>query len=59
MEKEISGVIEDLKQKDNLIILIRQNEFEKIWQHPTEITDFVIENGNLIGEINIFDIYEM
>ena len=53
------GIIEDIKQQENLVFLILNDENPKNWQHPIEITDYVRENAKLIGEINLFDIYEM
>ncbi len=55
---ERSGIIEDLDSKTNLTLLIRKDEYKKNWQHPYEVTDYVIQNYEKTGEINMFDIYE-
>lgn len=52
------GVIEDIASKDNLVLLIRNSKYAKNWQHPFEITDYVIKNYDMVGNIGIFDIYE-
>lgn len=53
------GIIDDItKKQDNTVILIRKPEYPKNWQHPHEVTDFVIDNFEKTGEIDIFDTYE-
>ncbi len=55
---ERSGIIEDIKKKeDELILLVRNDKYPKNWQHPHEVTDYVLDNFEKTGEINIFDIY--
>lgn len=51
------GIIEDIKQKENLVLLIEFESREKNWQHPKKITDYVKENLEEIGKINIYDVY--
>jgi len=55
---ERSGIIKDLEDKTNLTLLIRKEEYKKNWQHPYEVTDYIIQNYKKTSEINIFDIYE-
>lgn len=55
---ERNGIIEDLDNKTNLTLLIRKDEYKKNWQHPYEVTDYVIESLKKTGEVDIFDIYE-
>ena len=52
------GIIEDLKNTDNLLVLIRKDGIPKNWQHPYKITDYAIENFEKIDEIDIYDVYE-
>lgn len=56
---EYLGIIGDIKEKeDKAIFLIRKPEYPKNWQHPHEVTNFVIDNFVKTGEIDIFDTYE-
>ena len=52
------GIIEDLKNTDNLLVLIRKDSLPKNWQHPYKVTDYAIENFEKIDEIDIYDVYE-
>ena len=52
------GIIEDLKNTDNLLVLIRKDGIPKNWQHPYKITDYAIENFEKIEEIDIYDVYK-
>ena len=52
------GIIDDIASKDNLVLLIRNSNYAKNWQHPFEITDYVIKNYKKIGNVGIFDVYE-
>ncbi len=52
------GIIEDLKNTENLLVLIRKEGLPKNWQHPYKVTDYAIENFDRIDEIAIFDVYE-
>ena len=54
--KGTNGIIEDIEKRQDVLFLILQEE--KNWQHPIEITEYVQENAELIGDINLFDIYE-
>lgn len=53
-----NGIIQDLQNKENCIILIRNDEYERNWQNPEKVREYVIENMNKIGQISVFDIYE-
>ncbi len=55
--KANSGIIENLKKEDNVIILIRKKEYDKNWQHPEKVTDYIIENYEYVGEIAIYEAY--
>ena len=53
------GQIEKIKQKnDNEIILVRKSNLKTNWQTPNEVVEYVRENLEKIGEINIFEIYK-
>ena len=56
--KGTKGIIEDLSQKENLIILLKKEKYKKNWQYPEEVAEYIRKNFNRIGEINIYDIYE-
>lgn len=60
MEKtDQSGIIKDIIDKqDSVVVLIRKPVYPKNWQHPHEVTNFVIDNFEKTGEIDIFDTYE-
>lgn len=51
------GVIEDLKKKDNVYLLVQKMEYPYTWQHPDKITKFVVENYEDIGDAGMFDVY--
>lgn len=53
-----NGILADIENTDNLLLLIRKDTYKKNWQHPFALTDYIVENYKKIGEINIFDIYE-
>ncbi len=56
--KEKIGIIEDIKNKDNLVLLILNSNYVKNWQHPTKISNYVTKNLTKTGEIDSFEIYE-
>ena len=49
--------MEDLKQKENIIILIKQSKYDRHWQHPIKITENITENWKKVGDISLYDIY--
>ena len=51
------GIIEDLKAKENIMILIKKDRYSHNWQLPTKVIEYVKENFKLIDEIDLFDIY--
>ena len=52
------GIIEDLKNKANIQILILQDNYRRNWQTPLKVIDYVKNDLSKIGSIGIFDIYE-
>ena len=52
------GIIEDLKNKTNIQILILQDNYIRNWQTPLKVIDYVKNDLNKIGSVGIFDIYE-
>ena len=52
------GIIEDLKTKEDCIILIKNENHERNWQNPEKVREYIIENMEKIGEVDVFDIYE-
>ena len=57
-QEEKCGIIEDLKKKDNIIVLTLSDEVKKNWQLPTKVVEYVRNNFNKIGSIDTFEIYE-
>ena len=53
-----AGIIEDLKNEENSIYLIKKEEYGRNWQNPEEVRKYIIENMNKVGEILYFDIYQ-
>ena len=53
--KGTKGIIEDLSQKENLIILLKKEKYKKNWQYPEEVAEYIRKNFNRIGEINIYN----
>lgn len=51
------GLIEDIKNESNAIYLVLNKEFEKNWQHPNKVTDYVEKNLRNIGNVGNFEIY--
>lgn len=56
--KGSEGVIEDLKSKENVKLLLLNNERNLNWQTPLDVIKYVKENYSKTGEIEIFDVYE-
>lgn len=52
------GIIEDLQEKENYIVLIKNEQYSRNWQNPEKVRKYIIENMNKMGEIDAFDIYE-
>ncbi len=52
------GIIDDLKSKDNLILLVLKDEYYQNWQMPQNVIYYVQNNCKRTGSITIFDIYE-
>ena len=56
--KSEDGIIQDLKNKTDIQILILQDNYRRNWQTPLKVIDYVKNDLNKIGSIGIFDIYE-
>lgn len=52
------GIIEDLKKKKDFKILILQDKYNRNWQTPLKVIEFVKTNLNKVGSVGVFDIYE-
>lgn len=52
------GQIEKLKNKENILILIMNENYSRNWQNPEQVRKYIIENWRKIGEISTFDIYQ-
>lgn len=51
-------IIEEISQKENTQYLILKDGYNKNWQTPLEIINYVQSNKKKIGAIGVFDIYE-
>ena len=56
--KAEDGIIEDLKNKANIQILILQDNYRRNWQTPLKVINYVKNDLNKTGSVGIFDIYE-
>ncbi len=52
------GQIEKLKNLENKIILIKNQKYNRNWQNPEKVREYIIDNMNKTGEVGVFDIYE-
>ncbi len=52
------GQIEDIQKLDNVEILIRKEGLSLNWQSPIKVRNYITQNLEKIGEIEIFDIYK-
>ena len=52
------GQIEKLKNTNNTLALIMNENYIRNWQNPEKVRNYIIENWTKIGEIRNFDIYE-
>lgn len=52
------AIVDDLKSKENIIILILKNEELMNWQTPRDVIRYIKDNYVKDGEIGIFDIYK-
>lgn len=50
--------IENLRKQDNEIVLILNSKYNKNWQTPIKVIEYVEKEMKKTGEIGIFDIYE-
>ena len=54
------GQIEKINQLEKgTKILIKNNQYKLNWQTPLEVISYIKNNFNKIGELSIFDIYEI
>ena len=54
------GQIEKINQLEKgTKILIKNDQYKLNWQTPLEVISYIKNNFNKIGEVNIFDIYEI
>lgn len=52
------GQIEKLKNTEDTVILIMNENYRRNWQNPEKVRKYIIENWTLKGQIGCFDIYE-
>lgn len=52
------GIIEDLNNKTDIVILIKNEKYSRNWQNPEKVRKYIINNMKKSGEIGYFDIYE-
>lgn len=51
------GIIEEIKEKKNTVYLIRNKNINSNWQTPEKVIKYIRENLELVGQINMFEIY--
>ncbi len=51
------GIIEDIKSKDNILMLVLKNEYSRNWQFPRKIEQYVMQNYNYLEEIELYNVY--
>ena len=53
------GQIGEIKQRDeNTLYLIKKKDLSLNWQTPLEVITYIRENLELVGQINIYEIYK-
>lgn len=52
------GQIEKLETEQNAVVLILNEKYNRNWQNPEQVREYIIKNWIKKGEINQFDIYE-
>ena len=52
------NIKEEIKDSRDIRYLVLQDRFNRNWQTPLDVIEYVKTNKNKIGEIEIFDIYE-
>ena len=57
-EKGEEGIIEDLEKKKDIQILILQDKYNRNWQTPLKVIEYVKADLNKKGSVGVFDIYE-
>ena len=57
-EKGEKGIIEDLEKKNDIQILILQDKYNRNWQTPLKVIEYVKADLNKKGSVGVFDIYE-
>lgn len=53
-----NGQIEKLENTSNAVVLIMNENYQRNWQNPEKVREYIIENWTLKGQIGWFDIYE-
>ena len=56
---EIGQIEEINKLEKGTKLLIKNDHYKLNWQTPLEVISYIKNNFNKIGEVNIFDIYEI
>lgn len=52
------GIIEDLQSKEDVTLLILKNKNHLNWQTPIDVIEYIQDNYQKVGEIEIFEIYK-
>lgn len=52
------NLIKEIEEENNIVYLILKNNYNKNWQTPMDIINYVLSNKEKIGEIECFDIYK-
>ena len=52
------GIIEDIKNEEDAIYLVKNEQYLRNWQNPEGVREYVINNLEKTGELLYFDIYQ-
>ena len=52
------GIIEDLENDEDILVLLVGDEYKKNWQVPTKDVQYVKDEFDLIGSIDVFVVYK-
>lgn len=56
--QDVEGIIEDLKSKENVKILIKKDKYSRNWQTPEKAIEYVKNNMNKCDSVGLFDVYK-
>lgn len=51
------GIIEEIKNSSNTIYILKNRELPLNWQAPVNAINYIRENSEYVGDLDIFEIY--